>query len=100
MGDDDSSVFRLIKARHLEEEPGYLGRTMAGILPGEGRTLARHHRPETSEELLNVGPYPSAHGVAELQVIRPYAMGGDREGMGQHKTAPGGIDCDNRPRLL
>src|SRR2546426_11005515 len=73
---------------------------MAGILPGEGRTLARHHRPETSEELLDVDPYPSTDGVAELQVIRPYAMGGDREGMGQHKTTPGGIDRDNRPRLL
>src|SRR5215472_15908015 len=73
---------------------------MAGILPGEGRILTRHHRPETGEELLDVDPRPSADGVAELQVIRPYAMGRGREVMGEHKTTPGGVDCDNRPRLL
>ena len=65
---------------------------MAGILPRESRTLLRHHRPQTSEELLDVGPYPSADGVAELQIIRPYAMGRSREIMSQHKTTPGGID--------
>ena len=27
-------------------------------------------------------------------------MGGGTEGMGQHKTTPGGIDRDNQPRLL
>src|SRR4029450_7342669 len=100
MGDDDPSVFSLIKARHLYEAPGRLRWTMAGIFPGEGRILARHHRPETSEEFLDVDPHPPADGVVELQVIRPYAMGRDREVMGEHKTTPGSIDCDNRPRLL
>src|SRR6266446_3190732 len=100
MGDDDPSAFGLVKARHPYEEPGRLRRTGAGILPGEGRTLPRHHRLETSEELLDAGSYPSADGVAELQIIRPYAMGGGREVMGQYKTTPGGIDRDNRPRLL
>src|SRR5215510_9125194 len=73
---------------------------MAGIFPGEGRTLARHHRLETSEEFLDVGPCPSADGVAELQIIRPYAMSRGREIMGQHKTTPGGIDRDDRACLL
>src|SRR5207247_6704145 len=77
-----------------------LRRTRAGILPGEGRTLACHHRSETGEELLDVSPYPAADGVAELQVTRTHAMGRGREVMGQYKTAPGGIDRDNRPRLL
>src|SRR5215467_11859908 len=100
MSDNDPSAFGLVKARHPYEEPGRLRRTGAGILPGEGRTLTCHHRLETSEELLDVGPYASADGMAELQVIRPYSMRRGREIMGQHKTTPGSIDRNNRPRLL
>src|SRR5215831_2004503 len=100
MSDDDPSAFGLVKARHPYEEPGCLRRIGAGILPGEGRTLACHYRLETSEELLDVGPYPSADGVAELQVIRPYTMSRGREVMGQHKATPGSIDRNNRPRLF
>src|SRR5215831_20098778 len=81
MGDDDPSAFGLVKARHPYEEPGRLRRTGAGILPGEGRTLACHHRLEASEELLDVGLYPSADGATELQVICLYAIGRGREVM-------------------
>src|SRR5215467_1675364 len=100
MSDDDLSAFGLVKARHPYEEPRRLRRTGVGILPGEGRTLARHHRPETSEELLEFGSYASTDGMAELQVIRPYTMSRGREVMGQHKTTSGSIDRHNRSCLL
>src|SRR5215510_4802111 len=100
MSDDNPSAFGLVKARHPYEEPGCLRRTGAGILPGEGRTLACHHRPETSEEPLEFGFYASTDGVAELQVIRPYTVRRGREVMGQHKTTPGSIDRNNHPCLL